>query len=89
MSRALLLKIKSPPRHDDEYEEDRGQTRLIFEIPTRGLFGYRGQFVIDTKGEGIISSRFIEFRPFAGTVEKQTFGSMISMQDRQMFGFCS
>jgi GTP-binding protein len=67
--RGLLMNMK----------EDRGQTRLIFEAPTRGLLGYRGQFVIDTKGEGIMSSRFIEFRPYAGNVERQSFGSMISM----------
>jgi GTP-binding protein len=65
--------------------EDRGQVRLIFEIPTRGLLGYRGQFVIDTKGEGIISSRFIEFRPFAGTVEKQTYGSMIQCNEANVW----
>ncbi len=67
--------------------EERGQVRLIFEIPTRGLLGYRGQFIVDTKGEGIISSRFIEFRPFAGTVEKQTYGSMIAMQGGKCLAF--
>ncbi|MBX4198310.1 translational GTPase TypA [Candidatus Parcubacteria bacterium] len=67
--------------------EERGQTRLIFEIPTRGLLGYRGQFIIDTKGEGIISSRFLEFRPYAGTVEKQTYGSMISMENGKCLAF--
>jgi GTP-binding protein len=67
--------------------ENRGQTRLIFEIPTRGLLGYRGQFIIDTKGEGIISSRFLEFRPYAGTVEKQTYGSMISMENGKCLAF--
>jgi len=40
-----------------------GQKRLIFEIPTRGLLGYRGQFVIDTRGEGIMCSRVIGFKP--------------------------
>lgn len=54
-------------------------TRLIFEGPTRGLLGFRNQFIIDTKGEGILSSRFIGFRPFAGEIEKRATGSMISM----------
>ncbi|MBI2475708.1 MAG: translational GTPase TypA [Candidatus Taylorbacteria bacterium] len=58
-----------------------GQARLTFEIPTRGLLGYRGEFVIDTKGEGILSSRFIGFKPFAGEIEKHAFGSMISMKN--------
>ena len=56
-----------------------GQVRMIFEIPTRGLLGYRGQFVVDTKGLGILCSRFIDFKEFAGDIQKQEFGSMVSM----------
>ncbi len=55
------------------------QIRMIFEIPTRGLLGYRGQFVVDTKGMGIICSRFMDFKPYAGEIQKQEFGSMTSM----------
>ncbi len=55
------------------------QVRMIFEIPTRGLLGYRGVFVVDTKGLGIIASRFIGFKPYAGEIQKQEFGSMTSM----------
>ncbi|MFH0755593.1 MAG: translational GTPase TypA [bacterium] len=55
------------------------QVRMIFEIPTRGLLGYRGNFIIDTKGLGILCSRFLDFRPFAGKIQKQEFGSMTSM----------
>ena len=57
-----------------------GHTRLIFEIPTRGLLGYRNEFTIDTKGEGILSSRFVEFRPYAGEIEHRDTGAMISME---------
>ena len=39
-------------------------TKLIFEIPTRGILGYRNEFIVDTKGEGILSTQFLEFRPF-------------------------
>ncbi len=63
-----------------EHKEHENIARLTFEIPTRGLLGYRGEFVIDTKGEGILASRFIGFKPFAGEIEKHTFGSMISME---------
>jgi len=57
-----------------------GETlRLIFEGPTRGLLGYRNQFIIDTRGEGILSSRFIEFRNYAGEIRKKPTGSMISI----------
>ena len=61
--------------------------RIIFEGPTRGLLGYRSQFVIDTKGEGIMSSRFIEFRSYAGEIKKRAVGSMISMASGKALGY--
>ena len=61
--------------------------RLIFEGPTRGLLGYRNQFVLDTKGEGILSSRFVDFRPYAGEIQKRAVGSMISMATGKALGF--
>ena len=61
--------------------------RLFFEGPTRGLLGYRSQFMIDTKGEGILSSRFIGFKPFAGEIRKRPQGSMISMASGKTSGF--
>ncbi|MCX6719024.1 MAG: translational GTPase TypA [Candidatus Taylorbacteria bacterium] len=61
--------------------------RLILEGPTRGLLGYRNQFIIDTKGEGIIASRFIAFRPYAGAIQKRETGSMISMATGKALGF--
>lgn len=62
-------------------------SRLLFEIPTRGLLGYRGQFTVDTKGEGILSSRFLEFRPHVGDIEHRSVGSMISMATGKALGF--
>ena len=59
--------------------EKQGVARIIFEIPTRGLLGYRGEFVIDTKGKGIISSRVTGFREYAGLIKKREYGSMVSM----------
>ncbi len=61
--------------------------RLIMEGPTRGLLGYRTQFVLDTRGEGIFSSRFVEFRPHAGEIQKRAVGSMISMAAGKALGF--
>jgi len=61
--------------------------RLFFEGPTRGLLGYRNQFVLDTKGEGILSSRFLEFRPYAGEIVKRAAGSMVSMIAGKTLGF--
>jgi GTP-binding protein len=60
----------------DMREKD-GQTRMIFEMPTRGLLGFRGVFMIDTKGEGILSSRMLEFRPYAGEIARRELGSMV------------
>ncbi len=64
-----------------------GQTRMLFEIPTRGLLGYRGQFVMDTRGEGILCSRVLEFRAYAGEIEKRDVGSMISMETGKALGY--
>ncbi|OGC86178.1 GTP-binding protein TypA [Candidatus Adlerbacteria bacterium RIFCSPLOWO2_01_FULL_54_21b] len=61
--------------------------RLILEGPTRGLLGYRTQFVLDTRGEGIFSSRFVEFRPYAGEISRRAVGSMISMAAGKVLGF--
>ena len=61
--------------------------RLSFEGPTRGLLGYRNQFVIDTKGKGILSSRGLGFRPYAGEIRKQQLGAMISMVNGKALGY--
>ena len=67
--------------------EQGDRVRLIFEVPTRGILGYRNQFLIDTKGEGIFSSRVIEFRPHAGDIERRSVGSMISMESGKTSAF--
>jgi len=59
--------------------EKEGIARIIFDIPTRGLLGYRGEFIIDTKGEGIMSSRVTGFREYAGEIKKREYGSMVAM----------
>ncbi len=59
--------------------EKEGLVRIIFDIPTRGLLGYRGEFIIDTKGEGIMSSRVTGFKAYAGEIKKREYGSMVSM----------
>lgn len=61
--------------------------RITLEGPTRGLLGYRNQFVIDTKGEGIMSSRVIGFKPFAGEIRRRAVGSMISMATGKSLGY--
>jgi GTP-binding protein len=61
------------------YNEGRGMVRLEFSIPTRGLIGYRGEFLTDTRGLGIMSSRFIGYGPWTGEIISRSRGSMISM----------
>ena len=63
------------------------QTRMRFVIPTRGLLGFRNQFVIETRGQGILSSRVVGFRPFVGDITKTEVGSMISMTNGKTMGF--
>ncbi len=62
-----------------DMQEKNGIARIIFDIPTRGLLGYRGEFIIDTKGEGIMSSRVTGFKEYAGEIKKREYGSMTSM----------
>jgi GTP-binding protein len=70
-----------------EMKPENGQTKIIFEIPTRGLLGYRNEFVVDTKGEGIIYTRVVGFKPYAGNIEKHDVGSMVSMASGKTLGF--
>src|SRR3989338_789651 len=60
---------------------------LSFEGPTRGLFGYRNQFIIDTRGEGILATRVIEYRPYAGEITQRKVGSMISQVTGKTLAF--
>ena len=75
--RGLLMDVK----------KSHGHQRLTIEIPTRGLLGYRGQFVVDTKGLGILASRFIEFREYVGDIKRTSFGSMVSMTAGKVLAF--
>ncbi len=61
--------------------------RMIFTGPTRGLLGYRNQFLVDTKGEGIMSARVLGFRPYAGEITRRQVGSMISMENGKALAF--
>jgi len=63
------------------------QVRMIFEIPTRGLLGYRNEFLIDTRGEGILCSRLIGYRPAVEGITKRATGSMVSMVAGKALGF--
>ena len=57
-----------------------GYQRLEFSIPARGLIGYRGEFMTDTKGEGIINTIFDEYAPYKGDIQFRKQGSIISFE---------
>lgn len=57
-----------------------GYSRLEFLIPSRGLIGYRGEFLTDTKGNGIINTSFEEFAPYRGEIQYRKQGSLISFE---------
>lgn len=58
---------------------ENGQTRLEFLVPTRGLLGMRGDFIIETKGEGILNHSFVKFDAQKGDIPGRSRGSLISM----------
>jgi len=64
-----------------------GTTRIEFEIPARGLIGFRTQFLTDTKGEGIMNHSFLEYRAFVGNVEHRANGALISMENGKALGY--
>jgi len=64
-----------------------GQTRVEFEIPARGLIGYRGQFLTDTKGEGVMNHSFLEFRPYSGSVTSRMNGALVSMENGEAVAY--
>lgn len=57
-----------------------GSTRLEFSIPSRGLIGYRGEFMTDTKGNGIINTLFDGYGPFKGEIQYRKQGSLIAYE---------
>ncbi|HBU06544.1 MAG TPA: translational GTPase TypA [Candidatus Magasanikbacteria bacterium] len=66
---------------------EQNHTRLIYEIPTRGLLGYRNEFIVDTRGEGILCSEMIGFKPYVGEIEKRDVGSMISGETGKVLSY--
>jgi GTP-binding protein len=64
-----------------------GVIRLEFSIPTRGLIGYRGDFLTDTRGLGIMASRFTGYEPWRGEVAHRDRGSLVSMETGPATGY--
>jgi GTP-binding protein len=66
---------------------DQGPTRLRFRIPARGLFGYRSEFLTDTRGEGTLYHTFSEYGPWAGTLSGRRRGVLVADRGGQAVGY--
>ena len=69
--RAEMIEMKNPGQ---------GMVRLLYKIPARGLFGYRSEFMTDTRGTGIMHHRFLEYGPWAGPLAGRMRGTLVSME---------
>ncbi len=87
LSGTVIQKLGARRGNLIEMKPEHGNTKIIFEIPTRGLLGYRNEFVVDTRGEGIMYTRVIGFKPYVGEIEKHQVGSMTSMATGKALGF--
>jgi GTP-binding protein len=63
-----------------EMNQENGMARLIYRIPTRGLLGFRSEFLTDTRGMGVMNYRFLEYGPFAGEIRTRTKGVMVAKE---------
>jgi GTP-binding protein len=87
MTGVVIEKMSKRKGRMTDMKPEFGQTRIVFEIPTRGLLGYRGEFIMDTRGEGILCARFVGFKPYAGEIEKHDTGSMVSQEQGKALAF--
>ncbi|MGI8618090.1 MAG: translational GTPase TypA [Gemmatimonadaceae bacterium] len=76
--RAELIEMKNPGQ---------GTVRMLYRIPARGLFGYRSEFMTDTRGNGIMHHRFLEYGPWAGPLAGRMRGSLVSMEPGVIVAF--
>lgn len=86
-SGAIIEKLGKRKGLMTDMKHDHDGVRMLFEVPTRGILGYRNEFVVDTRGEGIISTRFLDFRPYVGSIQRRAVGSMVSGETGKALGF--
>lgn len=67
--------------NDDNY------TKITFEVPTRGLIGYKSNFITNTKGEGIMVKSFAGYKPYAGEIRRRKNGVLVSMEDGKTMAY--
>jgi GTP-binding protein len=76
--RAEMIEMKNPGQ---------GLVRLTYRIPARGLFGYRSEFLTDTRGTGIMHHRYLEYGPWAGPLSGRSRGVLVSMEPGTVVAF--
>ncbi|MCQ2417331.1 MAG: translational GTPase TypA [Oscillospiraceae bacterium] len=77
---AVMEKLGSRKAELQEMHPQGSRMRLEFLVPSRGLFGYKSEFLTDTKGEGIMSAVFEKYEPYKGEIERRSIGSLISYE---------
>ena len=81
--RGQMLEMRNTGRSDGTG----GLVRIVYKVPARGLFGYRGEFMTDTRGEGVLHHRFSGYGPWAGEIETRERGVMVSMAEGTSVAF--
>jgi GTP-binding protein len=76
--RGEMIEMKNPGQ---------GLVRVLYRIPARGLFGYRSEFLTDTRGTGIMHHRFLEYGPWAGGLATRSRGTLVSMENGTIIAF--
>ena len=71
----------------DMRPDGNGTTRLVFRIPARGLFGYRSEFLTDTRGEGQLNHHFLEYGPWAGAMQGRKKGVLVADREGDSVAF--
>ncbi len=77
----VIEKVSSRKGKMQHMEQDNGMTRLEFIIPTRGLLGYRAEFMTDTRGMGIMNYVFNDYGPFAGEIRNRINGVLVAKEN--------
>ncbi len=67
--------------------QESGRVRLEFKIPARGLLGFRGQFLTNTRGTGIMASTFLDYEPYRGDIPVRLRGALVSMERGATTGY--
>ena len=84
---AVMEKLGSRKGELQEMTPVGSRMKLEFLIPARGLFGYKSEFLTDTKGEGIMSSVFFEYQPYKGDISRRNTGSLVAFETGTAVGY--